>query len=120
MCKQLDHPAGRRGRERASALRFRAPNSPELSELFSTLNLQRLSANPVPKREPRGEARILSGMKGVPAASALQGPAEGPRRAPGAGGGELADTPLSPASGAALTLADVSPNRGLLSRPIVP
>lgn len=89
MCKQPDHPAGRRGRERASALRFRAPNSPELSELFSTLNLQRLSANPVPKREPRGKARILRGMKGVLAASALQGPAEGPRRAPGPGGGEL-------------------------------
>ena len=87
MCKQPDHPAGRRGRERASALRFRAPNSPELSELFSTLNLQRLSANPVPKREPRGKARILSGMKGVPAASALQGPQKDPAglRVPGAG-----------------------------------
>lgn len=96
MCKHPDHPAGRRGRERASALPFRAPNSPELSELFSTLNLQRLLANPVPDREPKGKASILRRMKGDLAASSLQGPQKDPAglRVPGAG--SWTDAPLRP------------------------
>lgn len=96
MCKHPDHPAGRRGRERASALPFRAPNSPELSELFSTLSLQRLLANPVPKREPRGKATILRGMKGDLAASALQGPQKDPAGLRVQGAGSCTETPLRP------------------------
>lgn len=96
MCKHPDHPAGRRGKERASALPFRAPNSPELSELFSTLSLQRLLANPVPKREPRGKATILRGMKGDLAASSLQGPQKDPAGLRVQGAGSWTETPLRP------------------------
>lgn len=98
---------------------------------FSPLPAFKALGQPGPKEEAEGQRKYLerneAGLKALSCSKGLKGPQKDPaglrvgrERERGGCGQTHKHKHPGPESRAALTLADVSPNRGLLSSPLVP
>lgn len=123
-CANTQLPARGAGRFRTPKKHTHPPTVPRTDENFlnfSPPQPSRLLRNPVPKEArnrastSRGTELMLKNQQLFSCYKCLQGPQNVPEKLQ-AGGRKDTDTGTQ----AALTLADVSPNRGLLSRPLVP